>query len=74
MAERQSDAVWQASGHGTASGSTTLHDAAAAAGAHVADTWIVPGAGHTDAIYKDPRGYEQRLAAFFGEALGEAAG
>jgi fermentation-respiration switch protein FrsA (DUF1100 family) len=56
-----------------ASGSTTLHDVAAAAGAHVADTWIVPGAGHTDAIYKDPSDYEQRLAAFFDGALREAA-
>jgi fermentation-respiration switch protein FrsA (DUF1100 family) len=46
------------------------HDAAVAAGAHVADVWIVEGAGHTQAVYRDPAGYEQRLAAFFGQALG----
>ena len=53
--------------------STTLHDTAVAAGAHVADTWIVPGARHTEAVYKDPAGYEARLVAFFGEALAHGA-
>ncbi len=52
---------------------TTLHDAAAAAGAHVADTWIVPGARHTEAVYRDPAGYEAHLVAFFGQALGQTA-
>lgn len=51
--------------------STTLHDAAVSVGAHVADVWIVPGARHTEAVYKDPAGYEARLVAFFGDALGQ---
>lgn len=49
------------------------HAAAVAAGVHVADTFIVPGARHTEAIYVDPAGYEARLTAFFGKALGTAA-
>ncbi len=47
-----------------------LHDKAVAAGAKTPDAWIVPGAGHTQGIYVDPAGYEQRLVAFFGGALG----
>jgi uncharacterized protein len=47
-----------------------LHDAAAAAGAITPDAWIVPGAGHTQGIYYDPTGYEQRLVSFFTTALG----
>lgn len=49
----------------------TLHDAAVAAGAHVTDTWEVPNAKHTEAIYRDPSGYESRLVTFFGGALGQ---
>ncbi len=51
-----------------------LHDAAAVAGAHVADVWVVPGAKHTQGVYVDPAGYEQRLAAFFDGAIGPASG
>ena len=47
-----------------------LHDTAVAAGATTPDAWIVPDAGHTQGIYVDPAGYEQRLVAFFGGALG----
>ncbi len=53
-----------------ASMATEIHDAALAAGAHVADVFVVPGAGHTEADYADPAGYEARLVGFFGEALG----
>jgi uncharacterized protein len=53
--------------------SVELHDAAAAAGATSPDAWIVPGAGHTQGIYYDPAGYEQRLAAFFDAAIGPAS-
>jgi fermentation-respiration switch protein FrsA (DUF1100 family) len=53
---------------------TMNHDAAAAAGAHVADVFIVPNAGHTEADYADPAGYEARLAAFFGQALAPGGG
>lgn len=49
---------------------TELHDRAVAAGATTPDAWIVPGAGHTQGIYVDPAGYEQRLVAFFAGALG----
>lgn len=54
-------------------GATTLHDAAVAAGAHVADVYVVPNAGHTEADYADPSGYETRIVAFFNGAL-EAGG
>jgi dipeptidyl aminopeptidase/acylaminoacyl peptidase len=47
-----------------------LHDAAVAAGAITPDAWIVPNAGHTQGIYYDPTGYEQRLLSFFTTALG----
>ncbi len=57
-----------------ASMATTNHDAAAAAGARVADVFVVPGAGHTEADYADPAGYETRLNAFFAEALGGSSG
>ena len=49
---------------------TELHGAAVAAGARTPDAWIVPGAGHTQGIYVDPAGYEQRLVEFFTTALG----
>jgi fermentation-respiration switch protein FrsA (DUF1100 family) len=49
---------------------TELHDAAVAAGATSPDAWIVPGAHHTEAVFVDPAGYEQRLLAFFCAALG----
>jgi uncharacterized protein len=53
-----------------ASMAVELHDAAATAGALTPDAWIVPGAGHTQGIYYDPAGYEERLDAFFTGALG----
>ena len=49
---------------------TELRARAAAAGATTPDAWIVAGAGHTQGIYVDPAGYEQRLVAFFSGALG----
>jgi dipeptidyl aminopeptidase/acylaminoacyl peptidase len=49
--------------------SQELHDAAVAAGASSPDVWVVPGAGHTQGIYFDPKGYEARLVAFFKGAL-----
>jgi uncharacterized protein len=54
--------------------SVELHDAAVAAGATSPDPWIVPDAGHTEGIYYDPAGYEQRLVAFFDTAIGSAGG
>lgn len=53
-----------------ASMATEMRDRAVAAGVSTPDAWIVPGAGHTEGIYVDPAGYEQRLVAFFGAALG----
>jgi fermentation-respiration switch protein FrsA (DUF1100 family) len=47
-----------------------LHDRAVKAGATTPDAWVVAGAGHTEAVFKDPAGYEQRLVAFFSTALG----
>ena len=47
-----------------------LHDAAVKAGATTPDAWVVAGAGHTEAVFTDPAGYEQRLVAFFTAALG----
>lgn len=49
---------------------TTMHDAGTAAGAKVADVWVVEKAGHTQAILVDPKGYEARLVAFFDGAIG----
>lgn len=43
---------------------TTLIAVAEAAGVDVA-SWIVPGAGHTQAMWLQPDAYEQRLAEFF---------
>ncbi len=42
----------------------TLVDAAETAGVDVS-SWIVPGAGHTQAMWLEPDAYEQRLAEFF---------
>jgi dipeptidyl aminopeptidase/acylaminoacyl peptidase len=53
-----------------ASMANELRAAAVAAGAKSPDVWIVPGAGHTQAIFIDPAGYEQRLTTFFRAALG----
>jgi fermentation-respiration switch protein FrsA (DUF1100 family) len=53
-----------------ASMTTELHARAVAAGATTPDAWIVADAGHTEAMFKDPAGYEQRLIAFFSAALG----
>jgi dipeptidyl aminopeptidase/acylaminoacyl peptidase len=35
-----------------------------------ASLWLVPGALHVQSAWLDPAGYEQRLVAFFGSALG----
>lgn len=43
---------------------TTLVDAAEIAGVDVT-SWLVPGAGHTQAMWVQPDAYEQRLAEFF---------
>jgi dipeptidyl aminopeptidase/acylaminoacyl peptidase len=53
-----------------ASMATELYNRAVAAGARAEAPWVVAGAGHTQGIYVDPAGYEQRLVAFFGGALG----
>lgn len=61
--------------HGTDDGrlsveyARVLADAALASGVRV-ESWIVPGAGHTEAIVLQPTEYERRLAAFFTTALG----
>lgn len=47
-----------------------LQAAAVRARAISGPAWIVPGAGHTDAIYVDNAGYRDRLVAFFEDALG----
>ena len=57
-----------------ASMSVALRDAAVAAGAMSPDAWIVPDAGHTQGIYYDPAGYEQRLVSFFDAAIGPSGG
>jgi dipeptidyl aminopeptidase/acylaminoacyl peptidase len=44
--------------------------AAVRANGGTVDPWIVPGAGHTQAIVLVPAEYEQRLDAFFGSTLG----
>jgi dipeptidyl aminopeptidase/acylaminoacyl peptidase len=48
------------------------YELAASVAAHgeVAGLWIVPGAGHTEAIRLHPAEYEQRLSDFFLGALG----
>ena len=48
---------------------TELHDRAVAAGAMTPEAWIVPGAGHTHAVYVEPDAYAERLVAFFSAAL-----
>jgi fermentation-respiration switch protein FrsA (DUF1100 family) len=53
-----------------ASMSVELHDRAVEAGATTPDAWVVPDAGHTEAVFKDPAGYERRLVDFFTTALG----
>lgn len=56
--------------HGTDDGrlsvdyANTLIEAAETAGVEVA-SWIVPGAGHTQAMWLQPDAYEQRLGDFF---------
>jgi fermentation-respiration switch protein FrsA (DUF1100 family) len=47
---------------------TDLDEAARSAGV-VTDLWIVPEAGHTDAMFLQPAEYEERMAGFFGPAL-----
>ena len=46
-----------------------LTEAARTSGARV-ESWIVPGAGHTQAITLHPAEYEQRLERFFRSSLG----
>jgi len=53
-----------------ASWATELRDAAIGAGASSPEVWVVPNAGHTEAIYLEPAEYETRLTSFFGTALG----
>ncbi len=45
-------------------------DKAARSAGVLTDLWIVPEAGHTDAMFLHPAEYEDRLAGFFGPALG----
>jgi len=47
-----------------------MHAAAVAAGASTPDLWIVPEAGHTEAVFMEPATYEDRLVSFFTDALG----
>jgi hypothetical protein len=35
----------------------------------VVTTWVVPGAGHTDGLAKDPDEWEPRVVAFLDEHL-----
>jgi dipeptidyl aminopeptidase/acylaminoacyl peptidase len=49
---------------------TELRERAVAAGATTPEAWIVPGAGHTEAVYVAPDEYARRLEAFFTAALG----
>jgi dipeptidyl aminopeptidase/acylaminoacyl peptidase len=51
------------------SAANELDEAARSAGV-LTDLWIVPEAGHTDAMFLDPAEYEERLGGFFGPALG----
>lgn len=48
---------------------TALIEAARAAGVPL-DAWIVPDAGHVEAMFRRPLEYQRRLEVFFGEALG----
>jgi dipeptidyl aminopeptidase/acylaminoacyl peptidase len=50
---------------------TELRERAVAAGATSPEAWIVPGAGHTEAVYVQAERYARRLVAFFSAALGE---
>lgn len=52
---------------------TELHDAAVAAGASSPAVWVVPAAGHTEAIYLETAEYETRLAGFFNGTIGRGA-
>lgn len=49
---------------------TELHDAALRAGASSPAVWIVPAAGHTEAIYLETAEYETRLTGFFDGVVG----
>lgn len=44
--------------------------AAARASGTTAETWFVPGSGHTQAMVGDAAGYERRCVAFFQAAIG----
>ncbi|HEY3334151.1 MAG TPA: CocE/NonD family hydrolase [Candidatus Limnocylindrales bacterium] len=52
-----------------ASMAVEMQAAAVAAGATSPEAWIVPGAGHTEAVFLAPDEYESRLLAFFTAAL-----
>jgi fermentation-respiration switch protein FrsA (DUF1100 family) len=54
-----------------ASYATDLRDRAVAAGATSPEAWIVPGAGHTEAVYVAPDDYARRVVEFFTAALGD---
>jgi uncharacterized protein len=47
-----------------------LYDRAVASGAKATAPWVVPGAGHTQAVFVAPAEYETRLVTFFTTALG----
>jgi dipeptidyl aminopeptidase/acylaminoacyl peptidase len=61
--------------HGAADGRMNVHhtldlaQALARRGANW-ELWVVPGAGHVEAMFLHPDEYEQRLAGFFGSHLG----
>jgi alpha/beta superfamily hydrolase len=47
-----------------------MHAAAVVAGATTPDLWVVPAAGHTEAVFYEPAEYEERIVEFFTAALG----
>jgi fermentation-respiration switch protein FrsA (DUF1100 family) len=49
-------------------------DVAARSAGVLTDLWIVPEAGHTDAMFLHPAEYEERLAGFFGSGLESGPG
>ena len=52
---------------------TELRDAAVSAGATSPAVWVVPAAGHTEAIYLATAEYEARLVSFFDGTIGPGA-
>ena len=53
-----------------ASFATELRERAVDSGATSPEAWIVPGAGHTEAVYVEPERYARRLVEFFTAGLG----